>query len=225
MTLILFIPYAEGCILMGDRQNSHLRDPEGYKDEISKVHLHGANGPAIGCAGHSYFIEVLYNRLKDDQEITNENICGKIKKNILPKVISDFHETVRYTSLYANTYTSDVEMIVLTKNETRIVPIHLYGFIDMKIDPAHIFAVPRENRGIKKYLEIDSCGFSENQAISLGEELLRQVAFFNFTVGPPEYHGCDLVRVRNGEFLVQYKQSILTRKTPSEVVNDISRID
>jgi len=62
MTLILLIPYSQGCKLLADRQNSY---DCGSKQERTKILLQSANGPALGCVGDSRFIENFFATIRE----------------------------------------------------------------------------------------------------------------------------------------------------------------
>lgn len=194
MTLVLFVPYDEGCILFGDRQNSY---DDGYKEEVQKLHLQSHIGPAMGCAGDTELIETLYARMRTET-INSRNVCRRVKK-LLTAICEELGKTRSYgtAGLYEN-----VEMIIVAADDQRLTPFYMHGLVERPIGEK-IEAIPKDNREVRKFLgsqSIDTHTFSERQAILLSEQILTQMVFYNSKIGPPEYHGYDYIRVSKGGF-------------------------
>lgn len=215
MTLILFIPHCEGCILLSDRQSTL---ESGYKNEVTKLHVQGVKGPAIGSSGNTRVIQNLYDKIRDRWEEEQGNSCYKIIV-FCKEILADVQEIRRFTNMRVN---PTLEMLIVEAGGENITPFCLKGFLPARIDVTHIGAVPEDISEVQRYLRIDTTKFSEDEAILLGEEILRQVAFSNYEVGPPEYHGYDYVKIStDGIFILEHKKETLQRLEPSELLKKV----
>jgi len=220
VTLVLFIPHRDGCVLVSDKQNTH-RD--GSKTEVTKLYLHDRSGPAIGCAGHTLVIQKLYSKLKHLNFTNNEDICNRIKRT-LPPIIDDVTKTnaLMGPGLHKGELFTEI-MVVCVSDGGSITPFHFRGFIDIEVDPSKIIVIPEQSSASSRYQDLDTNSFSEKEATSLGEEILRQTAFSNSTIGSPEYHGFDVITVnRDREFSFSSKPAIVPRRTISESLDYVS---
>ena len=90
------------------------------------------------------------------------------------------------------------------------------------LDCKKIVAVPEDFPEAQQYLRIDSRNLSEKEAIDLGEQILRQMCFLNYTIGPPEYHGYDFIKVKaNGAFAGVTIPAKLNMLDPSQLINKV----
>lgn len=220
MTLVLFIPHRNGCILVSDKQNTHV---DGSKTEVTKLYLHNKSGPAIGCAGHTLVIQKLYSKLKHFNFTNVDDICNRIKKT-LPPIIDDVNQTNALMGPGLHKGELFTEMVVLcVRDGSSIAAFHFRGFIDIEVEPSKIIIIPEHSSASSRYRDLDTSSFSEKEATSLGKEILRQTAFSNSTIGSPEYHGFDVITVnRDREFSFSPKPAIVRRRTISESLDYIS---
>jgi len=209
LTLVLFIPHSQGCVLIADRQNTR---GQGIKDEITKIYLEGDEGPAIGCAGSTEIIQNLYARMRDSGNITNSNIRERVNnlwleitKNVL-KVHSIVGEQgIKYEEL-------DIESLIIEIDGESITPFYMHSGIYRRIDVDSITAIPTGIPGMNAFSKTPVVELSEETAIKLGEFILRQMTFSDYTIGPIEYHGYDFVRVTNdGHFTLDKKEPTVNR--------------
>lgn len=189
MTLILFIPHSHGYVLVSDRQDTF---PEtGAKTEVTKLHIQGNSGPAVGCAGSTSVIQNLYSKMID----TWENLSGKACDRIKSVYTQILEEAANVRSLTGPDIDIDLEMLVIEANNGKIEPFYMFKTFERRISQTHIFSVPQNFPELQHYLGDPILLSTEEDAIRLGESILRQVVFSNYTVGPPEYHGYDVVRI------------------------------
>jgi len=219
LTLVLLVPHRQGFVLIADRQNTR---ENGYKDEFTKLYLQSDQGPAIGCAGSTEIIKALYGEIKASADITNNNICEKIKEiqtNILPDILKT--ASLIGPGLLSGKLT--LEIFVIKAEAGNVVPLYMQGFCVRKINASKINAIPEESPNVRRYLDIDTNTFSEKKAILVGYEVLRQAVLSNYKIGPPEYHGYDLIKVRrNGEF-TSITQAGLQEMSVSELLNHLNK--
>lgn len=218
--MVLLIPYNQGCFLIADRQET-FRD--GSKTEFTKLYLHGDNGPAMGCAGGADLIRKLYSELRGlDFSIQTPSTSIKQK---LDQSIKEAHENAALIGpgLDPDRLKIDFFLIEIRNNE---IDTSLFNRLWIrKIDRAKIHAIPEENIAVRQYL-IDTTSFSEEDAISFGIEILRQVSFHNVTVGPPEYHGYDMIKTTNsGKFSFVSEPATFQRRTVNELLTEIKSIE
>lgn len=209
MTLVLFIPHGQGCVLIADRQNTR---KQGIKDEVTKIYLEGDEGPAIGCAGSTEIIQNLYARMRDSGNITNSNIRERVNdlwleitKNVI-KVHSIVGEQgIKYEEL-------DIESLIIEIDRGSITPFYMHRGNYRRIDMDTITAIPTGLPDINTFLKIPVVELSEETAIKLGEYILRQMVFSNYEIGPIEYHGYDFIRVSiDGQFTLDKKGPTVKR--------------
>lgn len=94
----------------------------------------------------------------------------------------------------------------------------------MPINLSGIRAVPENCQEVSNYIGIDTSSLTEEKAIKAGEVVLRQAVFSNYSIGPPEYHGYDLIKVtRDGQFSFSNKEgAIIPRVDPSNLLNHVN---
>ena len=215
MTLILYIPCDNGCILLSDRQNTY---PDAQKSEVTKIHVQGELGPAIGCSGGTDIIRSLYTRIMDTWETNDGNVRGRIK-DCYEKVLEDARKTLRHVGTI---FDPDLEMLGVEVAEGQLKPFRINVLLDIGLNANRISAVPEGIPEVQRYLAVNTGHLCEGQAILLGEEILRQVSFSNYKVGAPEYHGYDYVRISaEGKFTVEYQEGSLQRLELSEVLRRV----
>jgi len=92
LTIVLLIPYKEGCILIADRLNSF---DTGSKHERTKVLLVSDEGPLLGCAGDSRFIETFFERIQQRWTQMHDTSYSKFK-SIYEKLMAEIYETNKF---------------------------------------------------------------------------------------------------------------------------------
>jgi hypothetical protein len=216
LTLVLLIPYNQGCILLADRLNSF---DSGSKQERKKILLQSANGPALGCAGDSRFIENLFLSIREEWGSLRGDSYNKFKA-LYEKLILETYELNKLTGAKIDL---SIETILVEVQGGKIVSFVAAGLIRSKIiDCQSILAIPEDFPEVQQYLRIDSRNLSENEAIDLGEQILRQMCFLNYRIGPPEYHGYDFVRITaDGTFADTKVEAKLDRLDPSQLIKKV----
>jgi hypothetical protein len=210
------IPYSQGCLLLADRQNSYDR---GSKQERTKVLLLSANGPALGCAGDSRLIENLFATLREKWNTLQTDSYNRFK-SIYEKLLVETAESNRLTGARTDPV---IETLFVEVNTGTILSFTAAGPARSRtLDGQKIVAIPEDFPEVQQYLRIDSRNLSEKEAIDLGEQILRQMCFLNYMIGPPEYHGYDFVKVTpNGDFASATIPAKLNMLDPSQLINKV----
>ena len=195
MTLILFIPHSHGYVLVSDRQDTF---PEtGAKTEVTKLYIQSNAGPAVGCSGSTSVIQNLYSKMSDKWGNLSGKACDRIK-SLYMEILEEAANVRRLTGSYIE---ADLEMLVIEANKGKIEPFYMFKTFERRINSTHIFVVPQNFPELQHYLGDPILLSAEEDAIRLGESILRQMVFSNYTIGPPEYHGYDVVKIsETGEF-------------------------
>jgi hypothetical protein len=216
LTLVLLIPYSQGCILLADRQNTY---DSGSKQERTKILLQSANGPALGCAGDSRFIENFFASLRE-KWISIEGDSYNKFKTVYEKLLVETSELNKLTGAKIDPL---VETILVEVQAGKIVSFGAAGPARSRmIDCESIVAIPEDFPEVQQYLRIDSKNLSEKEAIDLGEQILRQMCFLNYEIGPPEYHGYDFVKITPDDVFTDKKVGAkLNRLDPSQLFSKV----
>ena len=191
---MLFIPYSSGFVLLADKQNTVKGTSE--KQEVEKLFLYAGNGPALGCAGHTLFIKKLYSLLKEETLAQNQNSCDIIKRKLFDTIGLFTKDATAYGPRLEEGELR-TEALLLQRINGTFSLTKLIGLVDYPLDLSHIQAVPELSPEALRYLEVRTSDLSQESAIAIGEEILRQNAFYNYKIGPPEYHGYDLIKIDN----------------------------
>lgn len=222
MTLILFVPHKNGYLLVSDRQDTHFSSNE--KFDFQKIYFNTPNGPAIGFSGSTDLIRIVCSHL-GAVDLTDENT---VFKNIQDQIDKDKKnlelEAGKFATVALNPGELKLEMLVLYKFE-RVKLAKLTNFnCEPLTDLRRIHAAPDLNPEAKRYLEISTSDLDEREAIEIGREILQQTSLGNFTIGPPEYHGFDVISVSmEGVFTYKHMKRKIEFKSPTEVLRSVKR--
>lgn len=217
--MVLFIPHSQGCVLLADRQDSYY---DGSKIEINKLRLQDENGPAIGCSGPSTIIRKFYSDLAKSRINPEIDVCDQIKK-ALENVFIELQGNARYSKDGLGADDLALDALVIEFQEGKITLSRLESLVPYRLDASKMAAIPRIPV-VERYLNIDSSNFSEKKAILLGEEILRQLSFFYHTIGPPEYHGYDMIKITNAAtFSIDGSNRTLVKRDASELLNYVNQ--
>ena len=217
MTLVLLIPYSQGCILLADRQDSY--SDSDSKQERTKLLLQSANGPALGCTGDSRFIENLFATIREKWGSLQGDTYNRFK-GLYEKLLVETHEQNKLTGARINLV---IETILVEVQNGNIVSFGAAGPLRSRtINCQRIAAAPEDFPEVQQYLRIDSKNLSEKEAVDLGEQILRQMCFLRYTVGPPEYHGYDYIKITpEGVFEGKTVGAKLLRLDPSQLLSKV----
>ena len=151
MTLVLFIPYDGGFILLSDKQNTIRGTNE--KNEVLKLHLQSEHGPAVGCAGHTLLIQTFFSHLREENLVPNQNVCEIIRRKLNQTVEEVTDDARRYgPGLEEGELRTD--MLVFQHNNGSFVLSKFTGSVVTTIaNLSHIQAVPECNPEAARYLD------------------------------------------------------------------------
>jgi hypothetical protein len=103
LTLILFIPYQQGCILLSDKQRtllpSNLKNWDGHKDEFTKLFFDNKMGFALGCAGNLDIAEVFFSNLMT-YDSSKYGDCLDFITSSLNGACDEQIKNLKYSSIY-----------------------------------------------------------------------------------------------------------------------------
>jgi len=154
--------------------------------------------------------------------ITNENICEMIRE-IRESVYQNILRDAIYKEQGLTKSDLELEMFVVSFADNRINPFHIITGVELPINLSGISAVPENFQEISNYIGIDTRSLTEGKAIKAGEVILRQAVFSNYSIGPPEYHGYDLIKVtKDGKFSFSKEKATIRKVDPSNLLSYIN---
>ena len=210
------IPYSQGAILLADRQNTF--ENSWSKQERLKILLLSPNGPVLGCAGDSQFIENLFATLKDEWTTLQSDSYSRFK-SVYTKLSEEAADANRFAGAGMNPL---IETVLVEVQGGRVLAFSAMGPARKTIDCRNLAAIPMDFPEIQQYLRIDSKSLSDKEAIDLGEQILRQMCFLNYKIGAPEYHGYDFVKITNaGAFTSTNVAPKISRLDPSQLIDKV----
>lgn len=196
MTLILFLPFKDGGILMSDKQDTYQEQMGMNKRTVTKLFLISEDGPAIGAAGSTQFFQTIFEELRNRNDVNNSNIIDILENELLPGI---FEKAVK---TYGNTITlNDVHLLIVTYNDGRIVANKMQGLLKTRIESNRGDCIGIGETAIGTLLAVETNDYPEEQILDWGRKIIQHVALQNYMVGPPEYHGVDAITIYlNGNF-------------------------
>jgi hypothetical protein len=218
---VLFIPHSQGAILLADKQDTY---SDGSKGEILKLFLRGENGPAIGCSGPSVIIRKFYSDLAEARLNPALSTCEQATE-VLEKIFAEMERTARYMQEGLRQGDLTIDALIVESKDGTLVLSKLEGLMHYRLDIRKMAVIPRIAE-VEGYLDIDTSSFSETKAMHLGEEILRQMSFSHHTIGAPEYHGYDMIKIaNNAAFLVESRNRTLEKRDASRLLDYINQMD
>jgi hypothetical protein len=201
--------------MLADRADSF---DSGSKKERKKILCQNVNGPILGCAGDSRFIENFFAEIQSKWETSEGDSYDRFRSIYEPLIV----ETYKLNQLTGAKIDPSIETILVEVQDGRIISFFAEGLSRSRpVECTSIIAIPEEFPEMQPYLEINSRDLSEDEAVKLGEEILRQMCFSNYLIGPPEYHGYDYVKIRPTGALEGEKNPSLHRLGPAQLINKV----
>lgn len=207
MTLVMYIPHEKGCILIADRQDTATDSMGLCKREVRKLYLVSEKGPAIGCSGDTEFTQDLFEKLKERANIDNDNIMNVIETLLLE--VGKRWEVMHGPHVYP---LEEIELIVVTYKDGEIMPYYMHGLLRRSLERTRCHGIGAGETATGPFLNYNTCDLHEEGAVKWGEEIMRQVALVNYTVGPPEYHGYDVINISNDGAFKIYSEAPRVRR-------------
>jgi len=115
MTLLIYLPCKDGCILISDRLEVDL---DGAKYEVDKIFVPQTCDFAIAGAGSSSIIETYFARMERSSEVDGNNVDQKfeeIMKEILPS-----------EEKFTTERTKEVEFIIIASKGDTVEPFYAW---------------------------------------------------------------------------------------------------
>lgn len=186
MTLIIFIPFNEGVLLMGDKQNTYLS--AGTREPLCKIDLITDEGPVIAGAGSTNAYRATIHRLSHNLSVNHKNIAEKF----LEKLKQNYDETLRYTSEKL-----DVTALTVGRVGANIIVKKIEDYLIYDLDTKKCCAIGSGVDFISPQLKIDTINRTKSEVIKFGLTLIKYASYTNNLVSAPETYGCDYTIINN----------------------------
>ena len=202
MTLVIYVPFRDGSIMISDRQNTYSEDLT--REPIDKITILENFGTVLGFAGSTQQCRYLVDQLRRDEGT------------------SSFEEA--YRQIYQRCYGSpelgfrynDVEFLTVTQRSTdeSLAVLKILGAVMNEIDVRKCTAIGGGARYITPQLELNTLTISRESAEEFGLTLLGFTSRIDISVGDPITYGYNVavIGTENGSVLTQHPQSVNIEK-------------
>jgi|GEM_PF-6819856 len=190
MTLVIYFPCKDGCILVSDKQESYVLQP-GLNYPVSKYFLSPSQDYAISGSGDPVLLERFFYCLNPryNDEITGDNVDEKVD-NFLKSSTNKLSSSTEDIS----------ECILITRQSGKVMPYFIIlsslGSIRELEEKWYKSIGDKEAIRLANYLLKKSRYVSESlckDAILNIAGIMGEVAYECRTVGRLEDYGCDIV--------------------------------
>jgi len=198
MTLVLYIPFSSGAIMISDRQNTYREDLT--REPIDKIEILTNLGTVLGFAGPTPQCRYLIDQLRRVE------------------VTSSFEET--YREIYQECYGSpelgfrsdDVEYLAVTQRSDSegFVVRKILGALMNEIDDRKCAAIGGGAKYIAPQLQLNTMTANRERAEEFGLTLLAYSSLIDVSVGSPMTYGYNVVLMgaEIGSVSTAYPESI-----------------
>lgn len=203
MTLVIYIPFNEGSLLISDRQNTYSFSLT--RESVTKIISLNNLLSVVGFSGDTQKCRYLIDQLRREEDTT-------------------FEET--YRNVYRRCYGSpelgflgqgEIEFLVVSRNaaEQNYEVINIMDALPSRVDRNKCLAIGDGSKYILPQLNIDTLNINSEEAEKFGLRLIYYVSISGLTVGNPAILGYNVC------FIETEIGEVLTRN-PNTV--DISRL-
>jgi branched-chain amino acid transport system substrate-binding protein len=189
MTLVLFIPYETGSILISDRLNTLYGGEKASVDKIIKI----SNDTVIGFAGNTEYCQHIILQIESLKRIkkgdlSSIDICEKIKDTFFTLK----HESDEYIS-------TEFLLVQILNQQTRawVITNGIYH----EINPKANYSIGVSG-SIRPHLDIKWEKFTFEDAVQFGIDLIGWASIIETTVGSPSECRCNICRIEGGRIEV-----------------------
>jgi len=204
MTLVLYLRYNDGIILMADTIG--INNGEKYPD-VHKISTHEENNISVVYAVSGKSVSSFFNMFL---EYVRKNISTLSGRDFFKQILKECIEVKRECAKW-NRYTLDIhgdpnfsmKILILRKNESDIDCALIDNFT-LKEDFQCLknFAMGIGRQYIEPNLRLHSEEKSKDEVLRFGYYLMKYAHDCNDVIGDPEVDGCDYIIVSNTEDLV-----------------------
>lgn len=181
MTLVIYIPFRNGSLLISDRQNTFFQDLT--MEPVDKIVILPNFRSVIGFAGRTPQCR---------------HLIDKLRRIGTP---SSFEETYREVyqecrgSPELGFLSDDVELLVVTNKPSgkEFVVRKVLGGLMHEVDNKKCWAIGEGAKYVGPQLQIDTRTTSKEEAEEFGLALLRYVSLIDISVGDPTTYGYNVV--------------------------------
>ncbi len=182
MTLVLYIPFAEGSIIISDRQNTNNNDIAITREPVDKIHaLPNFNG-GLGFSGSTAKCRHIVDKLQRVQNLNS---------------FEDSYRTVFafcYGSRELGFHVNDLELLVVTKQIEGTFKVRkIYGGLTNEIDETKCSAMGSGAVYIQPQLDVNTNNVDREAAEDFGKALIKYAALIDGTVGDPVSYGYNVL--------------------------------
>jgi 20S proteasome alpha/beta subunit len=202
MTLVIYVPFKNGSIMISDRQNTYFQDLT--REPIDKIVTLPNFRAVLGFAGPTQQCRYLIDQLKRD------------KSSLL------FEKT--YEEVYQKCYgfpelgfrSDDVELLVVARksSDRGFVVRKILGAVMNEIYEEKCAAIGGGSKYIVPQLQLSTLTISRDEAEEFGLTLLAYTSMIDISVGNPITYGYNLVFIGTeiGSVLTRYPKSLDVKK-------------
>lgn len=202
MTLVIYIPFKNGSLMISDRQNTYFQDLT--REPIDKIVILPNFRAVLGFAGPTQQCRYLVDQLRHFD------------------APSSFEET--YRDVYQRCYglpelgfrSDDVELLVVTYESAGkgLVVHRILGAVMNEIDDKKCAAIGGGAKYIAPQLQLNTLTLSKERAEEFGSTLLAYASMIDISVGNPTTYGYNVVLIgtSNGSVLTRHPKIVDIKK-------------
>jgi len=209
MTLVLYLPYNDGVILMADTIGT--ADGKKYSHE-RKIRRHEKNNISVIYAVSGTSVAVCFYKFLNRVYENISTFSGHdLFKQIFEEYIEAKKEYLRMFDEYNKFTFADVKFVmrvlILRKNESDIDCAFIETFkLEEDFQCFKNFAMGEGRKYIEPNLELPSEEKGEEEVLQFGYHLMKYAHECDGAIGDPEVDGCDYVIISNTKDLVYMEE-------------------
>lgn len=202
MTLVIYVPFKNGSIMISDRQNTYFQDLT--REPIDKIAVLSKFKIVLGFSGPTQQCRYLIDQLRQfDSSLSFEETYRKIYQAC-------------YGSPELGFRSDDVEFLVVTQKLTgKELTVHkILGAVMNKIDNRKCAAIGGGTKYIVPQFQLNTLTISKEEAEEFGLTLLAYASIIDVSIGNPMIYGYNLVSIGSeiGTVVTRYPKSIDIKK-------------
>lgn len=201
MTLVIYIPFNDGTLLISDRQDTYYNDLR--KEPINKIVAISNLRAVVGFAGDTQKCRFLIDQLR--------------RTNLSLSFLETYRQEYRrcYGIPELGFQQDDVELLVVTYNSNNEkVVYNVLGALTNEIDSDKCAAIGSGAKSILPQLQLNTLKIEKEEAEKFGLTLLKYASIIDLSIGDPVNHGYNLslIETEIGDVRTQYPQNVNIKK-------------
>lgn len=186
MTLVVYIPYKDGIVVVSDNQNT-FEEKNGEKNArpTEKCFVNTSKNYAIVCAGFTSVYRKMYYCLKEDSSVDSSNVKNKVKEYI---------EKERKNTKFGDDVNA-LEILIITKNSGELKILDMIDTDELdSIKSTKLWFIGSKHIHSQIWnLQLNPLKISKEDAINLGLSIIEYTAEIDRTIGRVTQYGASLV--------------------------------